>query len=188
MEKIHIHDKVFVPFMSYGQVSEIIDGVASRLNEDFRPVYGSYADDPKEDIPIVLCVLNGAIMFTGELLERLDFPVELVSMKLSSYSGTQSTGKVRELMGLTADVRGRTVIVCEDIVDTGTTIAALKASLLEKGAADVRICTMLLKPDVYKGDTALDYVGASIPNKFIVGFGLDYDEQGRNLKDIYVLE
>lgn len=188
MNKIHIHDKVFVPFMPYGQVSEIIDGVAGKLNADFCPVYGSYADSPKEDIPMLLCVLNGAIMFVGELMERIQFPVELVSMKLSSYEGTKSSGKVREVMGLTSPVEGRTVIICEDIVDTGTTIVSLKESLLAKGAKDVRICTMLLKPEVFKDKIALDYVGAEIPNRFIVGFGLDYDEQGRNLKDIYVLE
>ncbi|MBQ9310811.1 MAG: hypoxanthine phosphoribosyltransferase [Bacteroidales bacterium] len=188
MEKIYIHDKVFVPFMPYGRVSEVIDGVARSLNQDFCPVFGSYHQAPAEDVPMLLCVLNGAIMFVGELMERLEFPVQLVSMKLSSYVGTQSTGNVREVMGLTAPVEGRTVIICEDIVDTGNTIVALKESLLAKGAKDVRICTMLLKPEVFRNKIQLDYVGAEIPNRFIVGFGLDYDEQGRNLKDIYVLE
>jgi len=137
---------------------------------------------------MLLCVLNGAIMFTAALMKRISFPAELVSMKLSSYSGTQSTGKVLEVMGLTGNVEGRTVIVCEDIVDTGGTIVALKQMLLEKGAKDVRICTMLLKPEVYRQDVVLDYVGMEIPNAFIVGYGLDYDELGRNLKDIYVLD
>ena len=92
------------------------------------------------------------------------------------------------MMGLTADVRGRRVIICEDIVDTGNTIVALKELLLDKGATDVKICTMLFKPEVYKKDVRLDYVGMAIPNAFIVGFGLDYDELGRNLKDIYVID
>ena len=109
-------------------------------------------------------------------------------MKLSSYVGTSSTGVVREVMPLSTDIQGRTVIVCEDIVDTGNTIVELKKKLLAKGAKDVRICTMLLKPEVFQGRDKLDYVGAEIPNRFIVGFGLDYDELGRNLKDIYVLE
>ena len=136
----------------------------------------------------MLCVLNGSIPFTGELLTRLEFNCELVSIKMSSYQGTKSTGTVLNMMGLTADVRGRRVIICEDIVDTGNTIVALKELLLDKGATDVKICTMLFKPEVYKKDVRLDYVGMAIPNAFIVGFGLDYDELGRNLRDIYVID
>ena len=127
-------------------------------------------------------------MFTGELLQRLNFNCELVSVKMSSYQGTKSTGTVLNVMGLTADIKGRRVILCEDIVDTGNTIVALKEMLLDKGAADVKICTMLFKPDVYDKDEKLDYVGKAIPNAFIVGFGLDYDELGRNYADIYVID
>ena len=141
------------------------------------------------DIPVILCVLNGSIPFTGELLQRLDFPLQVVSVKLSSYQGTQSTGTVLNVMGLTSNVRGRRVIICEDIVDTGNTIVALKEMLIDKeGAAEVRIATMLLKPDVYNKPEKLDYVGMEIPNAFIVGFGLDYNELGRNIRDIYVID
>ncbi len=188
MEKVYIHDKVFVPFIPYERISEIIDSVAEKLNSDFCDASHSYACRQEEDVPVLLCVLHGSIMFTGELLKRLSFPVELASMKLSSYEGTSSTGVVRETMPLSTDVAGKTVIVCEDIVDTGNTIVDLKGKLLSKGARDVKLCTMLLKPDVFCGRCSLDYVGAEIPNRFIVGFGLDYDELGRNLKDIYVLE
>ncbi len=188
MDKVFIHDKVFVPFIPYEKVSQIIDGVADRLNKDFCDAGLSYAKKAEKDIPVLLCVLHGSIMFTGELLKRINFPVELASMKLSSYVGTTSTGVVKETMPLSTDIVGKTVIVCEDIVDTGNTIIALKKKLLDKGAKDVRICTMLLKPEVFQGKDKLDYVGAEIPNRFIVGFGLDYDELGRNLKDIYVLE
>ena len=176
---IKIHDKVFKPLISHDRILEAINGVAERVNEDFRDC---------EDVPIVLCVLNGSIPFTGELLTRLKFNCELVSIKMSSYQGTKSTGTVLNMMGLTADVRGRRVIICEDIVDTGNTIVALKELLLDKGATDVKICTMLFKPEVYKKDVRLDYVGMAIPNAFIVGFGLDYDELGRNLRDIYVID
>ncbi|MBQ1618672.1 MAG: hypoxanthine phosphoribosyltransferase [Bacteroidales bacterium] len=179
MEKILLHDKTFRPFIPYSRLEQAIDGIAAKLNEDFKD-----ATDP----PQLLCVLNGAVMFTAELMKRLSFPLELISLKLSSYQGTKSSGKVLEVMGLTAPVEGKTVIICEDIVDTGGTIAALKHMLQEKGAKDVRICTMLLKPDVFKTRTHLDYVGMEIPNAFIVGFGLDYDELGRNYKDIYVLD
>ncbi|MGN1214981.1 MAG: phosphoribosyltransferase, partial [Candidatus Cryptobacteroides sp.] len=135
-----------------------------------------------------LCVLNGSIMFTAELMKRLTFNCELVSIKLSSYEGTRSTGKTRQVMGMTGSVEGRRVIIVEDIVDTGTTITDLVGILKEKGAAQTKVCTMLLKPEIYSKDLKLDYVAMEIPNDFIVGFGLDYDEIGRNLKDIYVLD
>ena len=178
-EKIRLGDKTFKPFIRHERIIEAIDGVAARVNGDFRDC---------ADVPIVLCVLNGAIPFTGELLQRIDFNCQVVSVKLSSYQGTKSTGTVLSVMGLTADVKGRRVIVCEDIVDTGNTIVALKELLLSKGASEVRICTMLFKPDSYKMPEKIDYVGLEIPDAFIVGFGLDYDELGRNNKDIYVID
>ena len=180
MDKITLKDKTFKPYIPYATISEHIDGVADRINADFRGC---------TDIPVIVCVLNGSIMFTAELMKRLDFNCELVSVKLSSYSGTESTGKVRQVMGMTGSVKGRRVIVVEDIVDTGNTIVELKRLMAEDyGATDVRICTMLLKPEVYTKDVKLDYVGMEIPNRFIVGFGLDYDELGRNFRDIYVLD
>ena len=179
-EKIQILDKTFKPFIRHERIMEAIDGVAAKINADFQGC---------TDVPVILCVLNGAIPFTGELLQRLAFPCQLISIKLSSYQGTKSTGTVLNVMGLTSSVRGRRVIICEDIVDTGNTIVALKEMLLDReGATEVRICTMLLKPEVYNKSVALDYVGMEIPNAFIVGFGLDYNEQGRNIKDIYVIE
>ena len=179
MEKIQLHDKTFRRFIENERIEQAIDGVAARLDEDFKD---------SKDVPILLCVLNGSILFTAELMKRVHFPLEMVSMKLSSYEGTDSTGNVLEVMGLTGNVSGRRVIVCEDIVDTGNTIVALRQMLLGKGATDVKICTMLLKPEVYDKDVRLDYVGMEIPNAFIVGFGLDYDDLGRNYEDIYVLD
>ena len=177
--KIKLLDKTFKPYISNERIMQAIDEVAAKINDDFRGC---------EDVPIILCVLNGSIPFTGELLTRLQFNCNLVSIKMSSYQGTKSTGTVLTMLGLTADVAGRRVIICEDIVDTGNTVVALKELLTDKGAADVKICTMLLKPDVYDKDEKIDYVGMEIPNAFIVGFGLDYDEVGRNLKDIYVID
>ncbi|MBQ9548485.1 MAG: hypoxanthine phosphoribosyltransferase [Bacteroidales bacterium] len=179
MDKIQLHDKTFRPFIENEKIERAIDGVAARLNADFKGC---------SDIPVLLCVLNGSILFTAELMKRLDFPLELMSMKLSSYQGTQTTGQVLEVMGLTGNVEGRRVIVCEDIVDTGNTIVSLQHMLEQKGATEVRICTLLLKPEVYDKPVKLDYVGMEIPNAFIVGFGLDYDDLGRNYKDIYVLD
>lgn len=177
--KITLYDKTFRTFIPNDEIEKAIDKVADRLNADFRN---------SRETPVIICTLNGAIMFTAELMKRLEFNCELVSMKLSSYCGTQSTGKVRQVMGLTGDISGKTVIIVEDIVDTGNTIVDLMGIVKEKGAKDCKICTMLLKPEVYKKDVTLDYVAMEIPNKFIVGFGLDYNELGRNYKDIYILD
>lgn len=179
MEKITLHDKTFRTFITNEELEEAIDNVAAKVNADFNGC---------DDIPIFLCVLNGAIMFTAAMMKRLHFPCELVSIKISSYQGTTSTGTVLIPLGLTADVKDRRVIIFEDIVDTGNTIVALKELLYSKGAKDVKICTMLMKPEIYKKQDKLDYVGMEIPNAFIVGYGLDYDELGRNYNDIYILD
>ena len=179
MDRVTLHDKTFRTSIPYEDICAAIDKVAAQMNEDFNGC---------EDIPILLCVLNGSIMFTAEIMKRITFNCQVVSTKLTSYAGTETTGKVKTALGLTSDIRGRRVIVLEDIVDSGNTIVELKRILEENGAAESKMCTMLLKPDAYKKDVKLDYVAMEIPNDFIVGFGLDYDELGRNLKDIYVLD
>lgn len=179
MEKIKLLDKTFKPYISYEKISHAIDGVAEEINRDFKDC---------DDVPVILCILNGSIMFTAELMKRLRFNCELVSMKVSSYAGTRSTGKVREVLGITSSIKDRRVIIVEDIVDTGNTIETLMKLVKEQGAADIKVCTMLFKPEIYTKDIKLDYVALSIPNDFIVGFGLDYNEIGRNYKDIYVID
>lgn len=179
MGNVKLYDKSFKPFIPYEKIEKAIDTVAAQLNRDFME---------SGEIPVLLCVLNGSILFTAELMKRVTFPCEVISIKLSSYYGTTSTGKVREVMGMTGSVEGKTVIVVEDIVDTGTTIVDLDRILHEKGAKEIRYCTMLLKPGAYNKDIKLEYVAMEIPDDFIVGFGLDYDELGRNSKDIYVLD
>lgn len=178
-DSIKLHDLTFKPYLTNAEIEAAIDKVADKINADFKD---------KDEVPVFLCVLNGAVMFTASMMKRLDFNAELVSMKMTSYQGTTSTGTVLIPLGLTGDVRGRTVIIFEDVVDTGNTIVALKEFLLEKGVKDVRICTMLFKPNVYKKEMKLDYIGMEIPDDFIVGYGLDYNELGRNLPDIYVLD
>ncbi len=179
MEKITLFDKTFRPFILNEEIEKAIDNVADRLNADY-----CHFTEP----PVLMCILNGSIMFTAGLMKRLKFNCELVSMKLSSYTGTESTGKVRQVMGMTGDIKGKRVIVVEDIVDTGNTIVSLKQIMEEKGALDCKFCSMLLKPEVYHKDIKIDYVAKEIPNKFIVGYGLDYNELGRNFKDIYILD
>ena len=178
-DKIQLHDKFFKPLIPSEQIEQAIDDVAAKINADYEGT---------GIVPVLLCVLNGSILFTAELMKRLDFDVDLMSIKLSSYQGTTSTGTVHMEMGLTGDVTGKDVIIVEDIVDTGRTIEALVKILYARKAAKVKICTLLLKPEMYNKDIALDYVAINIPNDFIVGFGLDYDGLGRNYKDIYTLD
>lgn len=179
MKSITLYDKTFVPYIKYRKISDAVRNMAKEINAD---------NADATDVPIILCVMNGAMMFTAELMKELDFNCELYSIKLKSYSGTKSTGKVKTIQALPGPVTGRRVYVCEDIVDSGNTIRKLRAFLLEKGAADVKICAMLRKPDICPKDIQIDYLGMDIENRFIVGFGLDYNELGRNLKDIYVLK
>ncbi len=177
--KIKLHDKVFKPLIPEEQIEKSIDAVAAKINADYEGT---------DTVPVLLCVLNGSILFTAELMKRLDFDVDLMSIKLSSYRGTTSSGTVHTDMGLTGDITGKEVIIVEDIVDTGRTIEALVKILYARKASKVKVCTLLLKPEMYNKSITLDYVAMEIPNDFIVGFGLDYDGLGRNYKDIYILD
>ena len=181
MKKVTLHDKTFRLFIPNEEIEKAIDAVAERLNQD-------YADATDEDPVILLCTLNGAVIYAAELLKRVNFPLVLKACKLSSYEGTSSTGVVKTEVPLPSRLEGKRVIIVEDIVDTGNTIVAMTQKLRELGVKDARVCTLLLKKDVYDKDVKLDYVAMEVPNRFIVGFGLDYDELGRNIKDIYVLD
>ncbi|MBO7480388.1 MAG: adenylate kinase [Bacteroidales bacterium] len=178
-KRIKLHDKYFVPYISQDVLMKAVDDVAAKVNADYK-------DSGK--IPVVICVLNGSIVFAGLLLTRLEFPCELAAIRVTSYEGTRSTGNIKDVLGLTTDVDGRDVILIEDIVDTGNTIIKLCEHLAFRGAKVVKICTMFTKPEVYHYDRKLDYVGMEIQNKFVVGFGLDYDQLGRNIPDLYILD
>lgn len=138
--------------------------------------------------PLLIAVLNGSFVFAADLMRELDFPCEISFVRLSSYAGTASTGKVRELIGLSESIEGRSVIVVEDIIDSGLTMQEMLTMLAEKKPADVRIASLLVKPDNLKVNLDIRYRCFDIPNDFIVGYGLDYDGEGRNLPDIYVVE
>lgn len=182
MDKIKIHDKVFRKFIPYEELSTIIDKVADRLNEDF---IGTATD---EDPICLVCVLNGSIMFLGELLKRLKFPCRIVSTKLTSYVGFNSQGEVSQALGFTGEIKGARCVVIEDIVDTGKSIAKIKKLLTKASASEIRYCSLFLKPGKFDYCEKIDYVGCEIPDDFVVGFGLDYDEVGRNLPDLYTLD
>ena len=175
-EIIQIHDKKFVKFISEKEIDAAISAVADQLNQDYR-----------EEPPLILVTLNGAIVFAADLLKQLQFSAVLSCIKLSSYEGTQSTNTMKTLIGLNEEVEGKRVLIIEDIVDTGKTYQTLVALLNEKGAKEIRMATLTMKPDSYKLNLPVHYVGITIPDKFVVGRGLDYNGLGRNLNDIYQL-
>jgi hypoxanthine phosphoribosyltransferase len=174
MNKIRVKDKEFELFISADSISETISRIANQLNTDL-----------KGKDPLFLVILNGAFMFAGDLIKKITIDCEVSFVKLSSYSGTRSTLVVKELIGLNEVLKGRTVVVLEDIIDTGVTMEIMINKLREMNAGEVRIVTFLFKPEALTKDFTIDYVGMEIPNKFIVGYGLDYDGFGRNLPDIY---
>ena len=138
--------------------------------------------------PLLLAVLNGSFVFAADLMREITIESEISFVKLASYQGTTSTGTVKEVIGINENLSGRTVIIVEDIVESGLTMKRMIESLGTRNPASVHICTLLLKPDCLKVDLDIEYAAFSIPNDFIVGYGLDYDQQARNLKDIYVLK
>ena len=179
MERIELHDKKFRLFIPNEKIEEAIDAVASKINADYM---GSGST------PVFLSVLNGSFMFTASLLQKIEFGCEVSFVKLASYSGTSSTGQIKELIGAGSELEGRDVIIVEDIVDSGRTIVELHEILTRLGVSSVRICTLFYKPKAYKKFLRIDYPAMEIGNEFIVGFGLDYDQLGRQYKDIYIIE
>lgn len=175
IDTVKLHDKEFRLLIPYSELKQAILSVAARINNDYKD---------KENT-VFLGVLNGSFMFMSELLKNIDFNCEMTFVRIASYSGTKSTGSVTELLGLTDNIRGRDVIIVEDIVDTGNSIEYLIRSLLGHEPASIEVATLLYKPDAYKKNINLKYYAMAIPDKFIVGFGLDYNQLGRNLKDIY---
>lgn len=175
---IQINDKSFEVFIRENELQEKIKTLAARINEEYQG---------KE--VIFIAILNGAFMFASDLLKSITLPCEISFVKVSSYHGGMSTsGRVDELIGLNASIEGKEVIILEDIVDTGITIDKIITLLKAESPASVKVCTLLYKPDAFKGKKAPELVGITIPNKFVVGYGLDYDEKGRNLREIYQLK
>lgn len=175
MDRIKLHDKEFEIFITHKKVMEAISRVAAEISHDL-----------KNDDVLFICVLNGSFMFTTELFKLVELnQPEVTFLKLSSYDGTDTTGQVKRLIGLNEPVQDRTLVVIEDIIDTGITIVEVMDILKEHNPKNVKIATLLLKPDKFKNKMPIDYVGIEIGNDFIVGFGLDYNQKGRNLKSIY---
>lgn len=177
MKTVKIRDKEFELFLSQEVIEKAIDEVAAKLNNDLAG---------RE--PLFVCVLNGSFMFAAELMKRVTIPCEVSFVKVSSYRGITSTGQLKEIYGLEEDIKDRTVVIVEDIVDTGHTMSLILEQLECDEPKEVRVATLLLKPDALKVKVRTDYVALEIPNDFIVGYGLDYDGYGRNLSDIYKIK
>lgn len=177
MNSITLHDKTFVPYLTHDELQKIVQEVALKVYEEY-----------KDEIPVFIGVLNGVIIFFSDFLKAYPGNCEIGFIQMSSYVGTQSTGIVYNKMELTKDIKDLHVILMEDIVDTGNTVQSLHEYFTTtQKPKSVKIASLLLKPEVYKKDFKIDFVGKEIPNKFVVGYGLDYDELGRNLKDLYQL-
>ncbi len=177
MRKIKILDKTFRTFIPEDKIQQRVKAVAEKLNEDMEGKN-----------PLLLAVLNGSFIFAADLMRNITIPCEISFVKLASYQGTTSTGKIKEVIGLNEDLTDRTVIIIEDIVDTGATMKQMIESLGTRNPKSIHICSLLVKPDKLQVPLNIEYVAFEIPNDFILGYGLDYDRQGRQLRDIYVLD
>jgi hypoxanthine phosphoribosyltransferase len=177
MESITLHNKNFEVSISDTEIAAIVDAIANNINET------------KIKDPLFIAVMNGAFLFAADVMRKITIPnAEISFIKLSSYSGTKTTGEVSELIGIGQDIKSRNVIILEDIIDTGITLEKIIALLEKENVATIKVATLLFKPKAYTKEIHIDFIGKAIPNDFVVGYGLDYDEIGRNLLHIYKLK
>ncbi|MBQ6681279.1 MAG: hypoxanthine phosphoribosyltransferase [Prevotella sp.] len=176
MSRVTIKDKTFETSIPEAVILEKVKAVAERINHDLA-----------DKNPLFIAVLNGSFIFAADLMRNITIPCEISFVKLASYQGTASSGKITEVLGINEDISNRTVVIVEDIVDTGLTMKRMIETLGTRHPESIHICTMLLKPDKLQVDLNIEYAAMEIPNDFIVGYGLDYDQAGRNLRDIYTL-
>ncbi len=177
MSVIQVQNKQFELFISEDEIRNSIKEVSQRMISDLH-----------DKNPLIICVLNGVFIFAADLIRCFEFPCEVAFIRLKSYSGTNSSGKIIEINGLVEDVKGRNVVIIEDIVDTGNTIQYLKQNILSQQPESLRIATLFLKPEALQVDVDVDYVVMKIPNEFIVGYGLDYNGYGRNFRNVYKIK
>ena len=176
MSIVKIKDKTFQTSITEAEIKQRVKELAAKLSNDLNGKN-----------PLLLGVLNGSFIFAADLMREMTIPWEISFVKLASYQGITSTGKVHEVLGINENLTGRDVVIVEDIVDTGRTMKQMVESLGTRNPASVHICTLFVKPDKLEEELDIEYAAFSIPNDFIVGYGLDYDQQGRNLKEIYTL-
>jgi len=174
MDRVKILDKEFKLVISSSEIEEAVTDIATRLN---RELSGKKV--------IFVGILNGSFMFAADLFRKIDFDCQITFLKLASYQGTSTSGKIQRLIGMNEDIKDHTVIIIEDIVDTGHTLDSIIKQIKGYEPAEIKIATLLFKPDAYQFNIKLDYVGIEVPNDFLIGYGLDYNGYGRNLKQIY---
>jgi hypoxanthine phosphoribosyltransferase len=174
MKRINVYDKEFELTLSSETIQKRIQELAIEISNDLKDLN-----------PVFLGILNGSFMFASDLLKRINFDARITFLKLASYQGTTASGKVQHLIGLNQDIKDLNIVILEDIVDTGKTMDTIIRQLNVYQPASIRIATLLYKPDSCKEEIKLDYIGFTIPNKFVVGYGLDYKGYGRKYKDIY---
>ncbi|MEL0652786.1 adenylate kinase [Algibacter sp. TI.3.09] len=174
---IKLHDKYFKPFISAAQIDDALARMADEI-----------ANDIGDEVPVFIGILNGSFMVVSDFVKKYPKPCEVTFIKLASYEGVKSTEDIQRLIGLTQDLSGRTVVILEDIIDTGNTLAEVHRIFKNENVKALKIATLFYKPEAYKKDFKLHYVGIEIPNKFIVGYGLDYDGLGRNLPEVYQIK
>jgi adenylate kinase len=178
MESIQIHDKHFVPFIDKDKISRYVEFLANQIAEDIGP----------GEVPIFIGILNGSFMFAADFVRNYPHECHITFVKMASYEGVNSSGKIKHLVGINEDLTGKTVVILEDIIDTGNTLAEIYDIFRDKKIKKLMVATLFFKPEVFKKELPIDYIGKSIEDKFIVGYGLDYDGLGRNLPDIYQLK
>jgi hypoxanthine phosphoribosyltransferase len=174
MNQIKVLDREFLEYITEDEIQSRISAMAEKITEDLQG----------KDV-LFFGILNGSFLFAADIFRQIKLNAQISFIKLASYEGTGSTGKIKELIGWNEDISGKTVVVLEDIVDTGSTLERIIGELTLRKAIEVKICTLLFKPEAYTRDIPIDYIGFEIPNNFVVGYGLDYDGYGRNLKSIY---
>ena len=177
MDLIKLHDKQFKPFIKRDVIAKYVKFLANQISDDLG----------KDEVPVFIGILNGSFMFAADFVREYPYDCHISFVKLASYQGTNSTGKIKQLFGLNEDLKGKTVVILEDIIDTGNTLSEIYDMFREKQVKKLVIATLFFKPDVFRKGLPIDYIGKSIEDKFIVGYGLDYDGLGRNLPDIYQL-
>lgn len=174
MAVVKIKDKTFKPTLTEAEILEHVKAVADKISKDMEGKN-----------PLLLAVLNGSFVFAADLMRMISIPCEISFVKLASYQGTTSTGKIKEVIGINEDLAGRTIIIVEDIVESGLTMKRMIETLGTRGPESIHICSLLVKPEKLQVPLNIEYAAMEIPNDFIVGYGLDYDQQGRGLRDIY---
>lgn len=177
MKSIEVHNKLFVPFIDAATIQKEIDRLAAELKKDYE-----------NKRPLFIAILNGSFIFAADLFKAIDFPAEICFIKLASYKGTKSSGQVISAIGLDVDVKNRHIVIIEDIVDTGRTLTSFLPQIENQTPASLKLCVLLYKPDAMEFDLTIDYLGFTIPNRFVLGYGLDFDGLGRNIPELYQIQ